>query len=105
MDFTEFYRELQRIGYVEEEFPSRIAASLYACFDARLNIEQTRRFMGLFNLIKSVGPFLVSDHLGPETIERLVAADRPGLMTKDLLWIFSPDQLKPEFQKLASGRQ
>ena len=61
MDFTEFYRELQRIGYVEEEFPSRIAASLYACFDAGLNIEQTRRFMGLFNLIKSVGPFLVSD--------------------------------------------
>ncbi len=55
MDFTEFYRELQRIGCVEEEFPSRVAAVLYACFDAGLSVEQTRRFMSRFMLIKSVG--------------------------------------------------
>ncbi|QJP09042.1 hypothetical protein [Pseudomonas multiresinivorans] len=105
MDFTEFYRELQRIGCVEEEFPSRVAAVLYACFDAGLSVEQTRRFMSRFMLIKSVGECLASDHLGPETIERIVAAESPGLMTKDLLSIFSSDQLKPEFRPHSSGER
>lgn len=98
MDFEEFYRAFRRLIGVDGDFPVEIAAIVYACYDAGLSPEQTRRFLGRRTLVNSIGGCLLDRNLGPEAIGRIVEADRAGLIKRDLLAIFPPEQRKPEFR-------